>query len=80
MRKHGPLGLLVLFYGAFAGFAAWAFYKGASIGRGWESLSQAWPYLLAEALTVAAVTAVLVWVAFYSERHGYDMRAGRDEP
>lgn len=81
MRKHGSLGigLLVLFYAAFAGFVAWSFYQGARVGRGWEGLAEAWPYLLAGALTVAAVTAVFVWLAFYSERRGYDRRAGLDD-
>jgi hypothetical protein len=78
MRKHGSLGLLVLCYAAFAGYAAWAFFKGSQIGRGWQGLAQAWPYLLAGGLTVAAVTGLFVWVAFYSERHGYDRRAGQD--
>lgn len=76
MRRYRSLGLLVLLYMAFAGYAGWAFYAGSKIGSGWNSLAHAWPYLLAGALTIAVVTALFVWVAFYSERHGYDERAG----
>lgn len=70
MRKHTSLGLLIACYAALAGFAAWAFYSGSKVGSAWTSLVHAWPYLLAGVLTVAAVTGVFVWLAFYSERRG----------
>jgi hypothetical protein len=76
MRKHTSLGLLVACYVALAGFAAWQFYAGSRNGAGWTSLLHAWPYLLAGVITVAAVTGLFVWLAFYSERRGYDDRTG----
>jgi hypothetical protein len=41
---------------------------------------EAWPYLLAGAATVAGVMTLFIWLAFYSDRRGYDQRAGRDRP
>jgi cation transporter-like permease len=79
MRKHPFLGLLIACYVALAGFTAWAFYSGSKTGRGWASVIHAWPYLLAGVLTVAAVTGLFVWLAFFSERRGYDERAGLDD-
>jgi hypothetical protein len=34
------------------------------------------PYLLAGAVTVECVIGAFVWLAFYSERRGYDDRGG----
>jgi cation transporter-like permease len=77
MRKHPSLGLLVTCLAAVVLFAAWAFYRGSRLGGGWTSLFEAWPYLLAGVLTFAAVLGLSVRLAFYSDRHGYDDRAGR---
>jgi hypothetical protein len=79
MRKHASIGLLVVCYAALAIYASWAFYTGSKIGSGWTSLVHAWPYLLAGALTVAGVTGLFIWLAFYSERHGYDEHVGQDK-
>ena len=79
MRKHAGLGLLLACYAALAAYAAWAFYAGSRSGGGWISLRHAWPYLLAGVLTVAAVTGLFVWLAFFSERRGYDKRVGLDK-
>jgi hypothetical protein len=77
MRKHPSLGLLVVYLAAIVAYATWALYRGSKIGDGWASLLQAWPYLLAGVLTVAAVLGLFVWLALYSDKHGYDARAGR---
>jgi len=79
MRKYTSVGLLVACYAALAAYAAWAFYAGSKVGGGWTSLRHAWPYLLAGVLTVAAVTGLFIWLAFYSERHGYDDHAGSNK-
>jgi hypothetical protein len=79
MRKSASIGLLAASYAALAGYAAWAFYKDREAGGGWTSLFHAWPYLLAGVLTVAAVTGLFVWLAFWSERRGYDKRTGLDK-
>jgi hypothetical protein len=77
MRKHALLlGLPLAFLAAFAAYAGWAVYEGSKIGSGWTGPLSVWPYLLAGALTVGAAIGLFVWLAFYSERRGYDKRAG----
>jgi hypothetical protein len=82
MRRHAPLfglGLVLACLAAFAVYGGWAFYAGSNIGDGWVGPLSVWPYLLAGGLTVAAVIALFVWLASYSERRGYDDRAGLDK-
>ena len=55
---------------------AWAVFLVHSSGLDWAGFQQAWPYLLAGVLTVAAATGAAVWLAYFSERRGYDDRAG----
>jgi hypothetical protein len=57
-------------------YAGWAIHAGAGVGLGWRGFATAWPFLLAGALTLAAVIGAFVWLAFFSERRGYDDRAG----
>jgi hypothetical protein len=81
MRKHAlALAILFVFGAALTAYLGWAFYLGSRTGDGWASLRTAWPYLLAGVLTVAAVIALFVRLAFYSDTHGYDQRAGHDGP
>jgi len=56
-------------------WAVWAVHAGAKVDLGWTGLGSAWPYLLAGVLTVACVIAGFVWLAFFSERRGFDDRA-----
>ena len=79
MRKAAALGLPIACFAALAGYAAWAAYKASRTGDGWAGVIDAWPYLLAGAATAAGVLILFIWLAFYSDRHGYDRRAGRDE-
>jgi cation transporter-like permease len=59
-------GVLVVF-----GFFGWALY--ASGGLAWTGGSKAIAIaLVAGALGVGALTGVLMWLAFYSDRKGYD--------
>ena len=67
--------LFLLGLAAFAAWAAWTVHAGSKIGLGWTGLGSAWPYLIAGVLTVAGVIAAFVWLAFFSERRGYDDRA-----
>jgi len=80
MRKHAALGLPVICLAIIAAYAGLAFYRASKTGGGWVSLIAAWPYLLAGVATVAGVIVLFVWLAVYSDRHGYDRRAGRDRP
>lgn len=61
------LGLVVL-----AVFTGWIFYAGSRIGGGWDVLTPALLYLAGGLLTVGALAASLMWLAFYSSRRGYD--------
>lgn len=78
MRIRKAIGLSLSFLGlaAMAVYVAWVFYAAAKTGFGWSGLRSAWPYLFAGALTVECVIAGFVWLAFFSERRGYDDRFG----
>lgn len=73
MRKHAALIILTtLGLAIFAAFAGWAFVQGSHLGGGWTSLEHIWPYVAGGLLVVGALTGVLMWLAFYSSRSGYD--------
>lgn len=75
MRKHAVvLGLTFLGLSVFAVFTGWAFYRASDLGGGWRSLGPIWPYVVGGVLVVAALAGFLMWLAFYSARHGYDER------
>ncbi len=77
-RRALVLSLVFVAVAAFAAYFGWAFYAGSKIGLGWAGLPRALPFLLAGVVTVEAVIGAFVWLAFYSERRGYDDRAGMD--
>jgi hypothetical protein len=81
MRGRQVLVLVLLFVAVatVAAWLTWAFQAGARIGLGWTGLRSALPYLLAGVATVEVVIVAFVWLAFYSQRHGYDDRAGMDQ-
>lgn len=62
------LGLAVMF-----GFFAWAFYAANRMGGSWTGGSSAIAVMItAGVLGTGALTGVLMWLAFYSSRKGYD--------
>jgi len=68
------VGLLAVF-----GFFAWVFY--ATGGFAWTGGSTAIVVaLIAGAVGVGALTGALMWLAFYSDRKGYDDPPTFDEP
>ncbi|MDB5483774.1 MAG: hypothetical protein JWO83_4827 [Caulobacteraceae bacterium] len=68
------LGLMAVF-----AFFGWAFY--ISGGFAWTGGSKAIVIaLVAGAVGVGALTGVLMWLAFYSSRKGYDDPPSFDEP
>ncbi len=68
------IGLLAVF-----GFFGWVFY--ATGGLAWTGGSKAIVVaLIAGAIGVGALTGVLMWLAFYSDRKGYDDPPTFDEP
>ncbi|HEX3885987.1 MAG TPA: hypothetical protein VHW05_00725 [Phenylobacterium sp.] len=82
MRKRTAIGAILTFAGlaVCAIYFGWAIHSASRIGFGWRGLDSAWPYLLAGVFTVGCVLAAFVWLAFFSERRGYDDRAGGPEP
>jgi hypothetical protein len=80
MRRRRILvpGLAFVAIAVFAGYFGWAFHAASKVGQGWTGLGPALPFLLAGVVTVECVIAAFVWLAFYSERRGYDDRAGGD--
>lgn len=73
MRTHViVLGLTFAGLAAFAVFAGWAFFEGSQFGGGWRSLGPIWPFVVGACVVTAALTGVLMWLAFYSANHGYD--------
>lgn len=73
MRKHAVIiGLSFLGLAAFALFAGWAFYRGSHIGGGWSGLRSIWPFVAGGVLMTGGLTAFLMWLAFYSAKHGWD--------
>ena len=73
MRKHAVvLGLTFLALAAFSVFAGWTFFSGSRLADGWRTLGPKWPYVVGGMAVLAALTVVLLWLAFYSARHRYD--------
>lgn len=73
MRKHAVvIGLWFLGLSAFAVFAGWAFFRASELGGGWRSLGPIWPYVVGGVLVTGALAGFLMWLAFYSARHGWD--------
>ena len=68
------LALAVTFVGLalFGAFIGWAFYASEGLGGGWESLRPILPMVVIGLIVVGGLTGVLMWLAFYSSRHGYD--------
>jgi hypothetical protein len=75
MRKHAALiAIIVLSVAGFAAFIVWAFVAAGRMGGGWESLRPVWPYVAGGAVAVGLLAGGLMWLAFFSSRHGYDDR------
>jgi hypothetical protein len=71
-RPLVTLSLAFLGLAVFALFMGWAFFQGSHIGGGWASLGPIWPYVVGGVFVVGALAAFLMWLAFYSAKHGYD--------
>ena len=82
MGRH--LLTLGLTFGGLAGcalFSGWAFFATTERNEvGARSLGPIWPYVLGGLVLTGLLAAVLMWLAFYSARHGYDERIEPDGP
>jgi hypothetical protein len=72
MRRHLATIFLLLVLALVAGFFGWALHAAEPMGSGWEGLAGVWLYVLGGLVAVGALTGGLMWLAFYSSRHGYD--------
>lgn len=71
MRKFALI-LTILGVGALIAFFGWALYAMRDFGS-WTGGSTAIAVMIvAGAVCTGALTGVLMWLAFYSERKGYD--------
>ena len=59
-------------FAIFAIVAVYAFYEASRLGGGWGALGPIWPYVAGGLIVVGGLTGVLMWLAFYSSRRGYD--------
>jgi hypothetical protein len=78
MGNRVAIALVFVGLAGFAAFAAWAIAQASHLGGGWGDLAPVWPFVLGGALVVAALTGVLMWLAFYSARRGYDDAVDHD--
>jgi hypothetical protein len=74
------VGLGFIALAAFAVLAGWAFFEGSKLGDGWRSLGPIWPYVVGGVIVVGGLAGFLMWLAFYSAKHGYDDRIDPDGP
>jgi cation transporter-like permease len=72
--------LLLAGFAAMAAFGVWAFHAGEAFGNGWGELRPIMPFVIGGLIVVGALTGVLMWLAFYSSRRGYDDPFDLDEP
>jgi hypothetical protein len=80
MRRHAAVFIIAfLILAGFSLFAGWAFYALSHVGGGWKSLLPIWPYVVGGVVVTGGLAGVLMWLAFYSARHGYDDRIDSDE-
>lgn len=71
------LALIVLVAIGLVGFGAWA---SASLPGSWGGTPWIWLAMVGGAVVVAALTAGLMWLAFFSARRGYDDAAAEVHP
>ena len=69
--------LIVAVAAGLIGFGAWA---SSSLPGSFGGTPWIWAAMIGGALVVAALTAGLMWLAFFSARRGYDEAAASHEP
>lgn len=87
--KHVPaLVAVLLALAVLTAIAVWSFTISTRLGGdGWDWLAPILPFVIVGLLAVGGLTGVLMWLAFYSARRGYDEpydvnkpRGGRPKP
>ncbi len=72
MRKALPIILVVVGLLALAGVLGWALYATRGLGPWTGGSPVILLMMIGGAVLTGGLTAVLMWLAFYSERKGYD--------
>lgn len=70
-RVPTVVGLLVAL-ALVAGLLGWGYYASTRLGGGWDWITPILPFVIVGLIAVGGLTGVLMWLAFYSSRHGYD--------
>ena len=70
--------LMLIFAAALLGFVVWAFFRLWALAGPVHMPLQGYIAMALAAVLVPALGGGLIWLAFYSERKGYDDRAGSD--
>jgi hypothetical protein len=73
--SRGMIAALVLITAIAAGLLGFGAWASASLPGSFGGTPWIWLAMIGGALTVAALTAGLMWLAFFSARKGYDDRA-----
>ena len=72
MRRLWTLIALLAALAAIAALGGWTLYASSRLGYGWEGLGQVLVFVVAGLVAVGGLAGGLMWLAFYSARHGYD--------
>jgi cation transporter-like permease len=72
MKHSGSILLALIALAFLAGFGGWIFYAGGHIAGDWSGLNPIMLYVIGGLVVVGLLTGVLMWLAFYSSRKGYD--------
>lgn len=79
MRRAAPWIVTAVLLVVMLGLMGWALYAAEALTGGWEGLRPILPYVVVGLVFVGGLTGVLMWLAFYSSRHGYDEPFDLDE-
>ncbi len=72
MKRAAPWIITGLGLAVMAALMGWALYASETLSGGWEELRPVAPIIVVGVLVVGGLTGGLIWLAFYSDRHGYD--------
>ena len=72
MKRILPVIAALVILALLAALIGWGYYVSSWLGGGWEWLTAILPYVIVGLIAVGGLTGVLMWLAFYSARHGYD--------
>ena len=72
MKRILPVIAALVILALLAALIGWGYYVSSWLGGGWELLTAILPYVVVGLIAVGGLTGVLMWLAFYSARHGYD--------